>query len=138
MNALAEACTKCYGKSDGRVINSCWEGSGKVTEKSLHLEGDRKFSQRLGEGIPGRELSRIKAKESESARCAQATWTEYPGGPRAMCFFFKCPQDIFTIISQGAPTKCAHFQVPTHTYGFRISGLGPQHFLFFTSPLDDF
>lgn len=86
MNALAEACTKRYGNSDGGVINSCWEGSGKVTEKSLHLEGDRKFSQRLGggavgrkAGIPGTELSRIKAKESESVRCAQAAWVECPG-----------------------------------------------------------
>lgn len=24
----------------GKVINSSWEESGKVTEKSLHLEGD--------------------------------------------------------------------------------------------------
>lgn len=76
INASAEACTKCYGNSDGGVINSSWEGSGKVTGKSLHLEGDRKFSQRSGrgEGIPGRERSQIKAKESETARCTQAAW----------------------------------------------------------------
>lgn len=93
MNALAEACTKCYGNSDGGVINSCWEGSGKVTEKSLHLEGDRKFSQRLGgravgreAGIPGTELSRIKAKESASARGARAAWRACPGAPRVMFF----------------------------------------------------
>lgn len=68
INALAEACTKCYGNSDESVINFSWEGSGKVTEKSLHLEGNQKFSQRSerGEGIPGREQSRNKSKESES------------------------------------------------------------------------
>lgn len=76
INALAEACTTCYGNSDGGVINSSWEGSGKVTEKSLHLGGDQKFSQRSGggAGIPGREGSQKKTTDSESA---QAMWAEF-------------------------------------------------------------
>lgn len=88
INGLAEACTKCYGNSDGGVINSSWEGSGKVTEKSLHLGGDQKFSQRSGEGrgLPGRDQSRSKAKERESACSTQAAWTEWSDRPRAVFF----------------------------------------------------
>lgn len=62
INVLAEACTKRCGNSDGGVINSSCEGSGKVTEKSLHLEGDRKFSV----GCRWKGLSRQMGKPNQN------------------------------------------------------------------------
>lgn len=63
----------------------------KVTESSLR-GGRGKV-----EGIPGRELSRFKAKLSECSGNLDwlPWWTKSD-------IFSKCPQDIFTVFPQGA------------------------------------